>query len=119
MRDIRRYDVFRSADRLILEVYRATARFPREEVYGLTAQIRRAATSIPVNLIEDAARSGEREFGQYVNIAIGSCEEVRYELHLARRLGYIPEDTQRRFDAEYEKVKMMLTKLLAKIRARG
>jgi len=87
MRDARRYKVFDAADRLVLDVYRVTSRFPREEAFGLTAQMRRAAASIPMNLAEGAARSGAREFGQFVNIAIGSCEEIRYQLRLAAALG--------------------------------
>jgi four helix bundle protein len=79
MRDVKKYDVFQLADRLVIEVYRITAKFPREETYGLTSQLRRAASSIPMNLVEGAARSGEKEFSQFVNIAVGSCEEVRYQ----------------------------------------
>jgi four helix bundle protein len=115
MRDVKRYDVFKQADRLVVEVYKTTARFPKEERYGLSAQLRRAATSIPMNLVEGGARSGEKEFSRFVNIAIGSCEEVRYQLHLARRLGYLDADTQARFDSEYQNVKMMLSKFLAAV----
>ncbi len=115
MRDIWKYDVLQLADRLVVEVYRTTARFPNEERYGLTAQLRRAASSIPMNLVEGPARSGEKELSQFVNIAVGSCEEVRYQLHPANRLGYLDAETQIRFDSEYENVKMMLTKLLAAV----
>ena len=115
MRDVKKYDVFQLADRLVIEVYQITAKFPREETYGLTSQLRRAASSIPMNLVEGAARSGEKEFSQFANIAVGSCEEVRYQLHLARELDYIDSDTQVRLDAEYKNVKMMLSKLLAAV----
>ena len=118
MRDVKKYDVFQMADRLVIEIYRTTAKFPKEETYGLTSQLRRAASSIPINLVEGAARSGEKEFSQFVNIAVGSCEEVRYQLHLARELGYIDSETQAKLDAEYENVKMMLTKLLAAVSGR-
>ncbi len=112
MRDPRKYKVFEAADRLVLDVYQVTGRFPREEAFGLTAQMRRAAASIPMNLAEGAARSGAREFGQFVNIAIGSCEEIRYQLHLAAALGYLPGKKQETLDREYESVKKMLVRLL-------
>jgi four helix bundle protein len=115
MRDVKNYDVFQLADGLVVEVYKATSGFPKEETYGLTSQLRRAAASIPSNLVEGAARSGEKEFGQFLNVAVGSCEEVRYQLHLANRLGYMDADSQSRLDAGYENVKMMLTKLLAAV----
>ena len=115
MRDVRKYDVFQLAERLVLDIYKATAGFPKEEMFGLTAQMRRAAASIPMNLVEDAARSGEKEFCHFVNIAIGSCEEARYQLHLVQRLGYLADNAQRQPDTEYENVKMMLTKLLAAV----
>ena len=113
MRDVRKYEVFQLADQLVLEVYRISAKFPKTEVFGLTGQIRRAAASIPMNLAEGAARAGAKEFAQFVNIAIGSCEEVRYQLHLAEALGYLPEAEQQRLDSRYESVKKMLAKLLA------
>jgi len=112
MRDVRKYEVFQKADGLVFDVYRITARFPKSETYGLTSQMRRAAASIPMNLAEGAARSGAKEFAQFINIAVGSCEEVRYQLHLAQGLGYLPPNTQQRLDAGYEDVKMMLAKLL-------
>jgi four helix bundle protein len=111
MRDIRRYEVFQLADKLVLEVYRVSAKFPKTEMYGLTDQMRRAAASIPMNLAEGAARAGAKEFAQFVNIAVGSCEEVRYQLHLAEALGYIPKVEQQKLDERYESVKKMLAKL--------
>jgi len=77
MRDIGKHEVFRLADDLVLDIYRTTAKFPKSEMFGLTGQMRRAAASIPMNLAEGAARSGAKEFAQFVNIAVGSCEEVQ------------------------------------------
>jgi four helix bundle protein len=115
MRDIKKYEVFQLADQLVLEVYRVSAKFPKTEVFGLTGQMRRAAASIPMNLAEGAARAGAREFAQFVNIAIGSCEEVRYQLHLAEALGYLPKVEQLRLDSRYESVKKMLAKLFGAV----
>jgi four helix bundle protein len=115
MRDVRKYEVFRLADKLVLEVYRHTSEFPKSELFGLTSQMRRAAASVPMNLAEGSARSGAKEFAQFINIAAGSCEEVRYQLHLAAALGYISKADQERLDGEYEVVKKMLAKLLGAV----
>ena len=115
MRDIRKYEVFQLADQLVLEVYRVSAKFPKTEMYGLTDQMRRAAASIPMNLAEGAARASAKEFAQFVNIAVGSCEEVRYQLHLAGALGYIPKGEQQKLDERYESVKKMLAKLFGAV----
>jgi four helix bundle protein len=111
MRDIKKYEVFQLSDQLVLDIYRVSAKFPKSETYGLTDQMRRAAASIPMNLAEGAARAGAKEFAQFVNIAIGSCEEVRYQLHLAEALGFLTKADQQTLDHRYESVKKMLAKL--------
>jgi four helix bundle protein len=118
MRDVRKYKVFEKADGLVLEVYRVTGSFPSCEMFGLTSQMRRAAYSIPMNLAEGAARSGAKEFGQFVNVAVGSCEELRYQIHLSANLGYIKAEAARRLDADYEEVKKMLSGLLSRVSGR-
>jgi len=84
---------------------------PAHELHGLTGQMRRAASSIPMNLAEGAARAGAKEFAQFVNIAVGSCEEVRYQLHLSWGLRYISDLEHQKLDGKYESVKKMLAKL--------
>ena len=111
MRDIKKYEVFQLADQLVLDAYRVTAIFPKSEMFGLTGQMRRAAASIPMNLAEGAARAWAKEFAQFVNVAVGSCEEVRYQLHLAEALGYLTKAEQQALDRRYESVKKMLAKL--------
>jgi four helix bundle protein len=115
VRNIEQYDVFKLSDELVLRVYGLTKCFPRDEVFALVSQLRRAAYSIPLNLVEGAARSGAKDFGYFLNIAIGSCEEARYLVSLAGRLGYLPEDSRRALAGDYEKVKMMLVKLHAAV----
>lgn len=75
--------------KLVMKVYEATRSFPPEEVYGLAAQLRRAAVSVPSNLAEGAARESRREFAQFVNIARGSLSEIETQLLIAVELGYI------------------------------
>jgi len=76
---------------LVESIYRLTERFPASEQFGLTAQIRRAAVSVPSNLAEGAGRIGEREFLRFLGIARGSLSEVETQLHIATRLGYIKD----------------------------
>jgi len=119
VRDVRKYEVFKRADGLVLEVYKLTASFPSCELFALTSQMRRAAYSIPMNLAEGAARAGAKEFAQFINVAVGSCEEVRYQIHLATALGYVPAETASRLDVDYEEVKRMLAGLLARVIGRS
>ena len=76
---------------LAIAVYRETGRWPKSEQYGLTAQLRRAATSVAANIAEGSAKRGHREFRRYLDIALGSLSEVTYLLHLARELDYVDE----------------------------
>ena len=71
-------------------VYRATRGFPREEVFGLTAQMRRCAVSIPANIVEGCARRSERDYSRFLEIAFGSVRELGYFIELAARLNYLP-----------------------------
>jgi four helix bundle protein len=119
MRRIYEYDVFRLSHKLAIEIYNITKGFPREEIFGLTSQMRRSAYSIPMNLVEGASRKSSKEFAYFIDIAIGSCEEVRYQLFLSKDLTYINEMELKQMDGEYEKVKMMLTKLAKRIAVGG
>ena len=74
---------------LVLAVYQVSARFPADERFGVTSQIRRAAVSIPTNIAEGSGRGGDTEFARYLQIALGSASEVEYLLILAKDLSYI------------------------------
>ena len=75
---------------LVCEVYSYTKVFPKEEIYGLTSQIRRASVSIPSNIAEGASRAGSKEFLQFLHIARGSASELETQLLLAEKIGYLP-----------------------------
>jgi len=90
MRDHRKLEVFALADSLALRVYAITRKFPEDERYGLTSQIRRAAISIAANIVEGAARSSDADFCRLLTIAYSSARELEYEISLAGRLGYVP-----------------------------
>ncbi|MDP1830517.1 MAG: four helix bundle protein [Geothrix sp.] len=92
MRDHRKLVAFTKARELALEVYRATSRFPREELFGLTSQIRRSAVSVPSNLVEGCARQSERDYLRFLDMALGSACELEFQLDLARELGFLGEN---------------------------
>ena len=119
MRDFHQVKVWAKAHRLVLNVYRATQRFPSEERFGLTLQLRRAAVSVPSNIAEGCGRSGERELAHFMNIAAGSISEVEYQLILARDLGYVPHDSYNQLNEQVNEVKRMLNSFLQQLTANG
>ena len=89
MRDHKKLKAFELADRLTLLTYECTRQFPKEELFGLTSQMRRAAVSAPSNIVEGAARQSEQEFVRFLEIAYGSLRELEYQISLASRLGFL------------------------------
>jgi four helix bundle protein len=89
MRDYTKIDAWKLADDLTVGLYERTRTFPREETYGLTSQLRRAAYSVPANIAEGASRESKRDYLHFLYIARGSLSETQYFVHLARRLGYL------------------------------
>jgi len=104
-------DVFKMAHRLVLQIYKITSTFPKEEMYGLTSQMRRASSSVPMNICEGANRLTKAEYRYFVGIARGSVGEIRYQLMLAKDLGYLKEEGYLQLREDYSRVGMMLTKL--------
>jgi four helix bundle protein len=82
MRDHTKLRAFELADEVALLVYKVTAGFPKEEVYGLTSQMRRAAVSVPSNIVEGCARDSQADYLRFLNIALGSLRELHYQLGL-------------------------------------
>jgi four helix bundle protein len=117
MRDFREIKVWAKAHKLRLEIYKITSRFPREELYGLTSQIRRAAASIPANIAEGFGRGGNAELARFLQIGMGSAYEVEYHALLAKDLGLMNSETYARLEAQIVEVKRMLAGLLLKVRA--
>jgi len=89
MRDHTKLLAFELADEVALLIYRITGSFPKEEVYGLTSQMRRAAVSVPSNIVEGCARDSQTEYLRFLTIAFGSLRELRYQLSLSDRLGFL------------------------------
>jgi four helix bundle protein len=111
MKSVEDLDVFKLAHALTLKVYKVTKTLPREEIYNLTAQMRRAASSIGMNLLEGSMRLTSREYRQFVGIARGSAAEVSYQLLLAKDLGYITAESYGELRSSYARVMQMLTRL--------
>ena len=91
MRDHTKLRAFELADEVVLLIYRATREFPKEEIYGLTSQMRRAAVSVPSNIVEGCARESQTEYLRFLEIAFGSLRELHYQFGLSKRLGYFDE----------------------------
>jgi len=104
-----RLDAWKVSRQLVVTVYRLTRSFPQEELFGLASQLRRASISIPSNIAEGAARSGRREFAQFLNIARGSLSELETQLIIAADLGYVT--TEDPVFAMIERVSKLLTGL--------
>lgn len=108
--------VWTKAHALTLRVYQHTVSFPREELYGLTMQMRRAAASVPTNIAEGCGRGGPKELAQFCQIALGSASELEYQLLLAKDLSYLDEASYQLLDSQAIEVKRMLTSLVARLR---
>ncbi len=116
MRDFRQIKVWAKAHKLTLEIYKTTSRFPREELYALTSQLRRASASIPANIAEGFGRGGNAELARFLQIGVGSAYEVEYHALLAKDLGLISKEVYDRLEAQIVEVKRMLAALLVKVR---
>jgi four helix bundle protein len=90
--------VWKKADEFVKQVYAETKGFPKEEMYGVTSQLRRAALSIPTNIVEGTGRQGVKELKQFTNIALGSNCEVEYLIEFCFSLGYFSKDSYLRLE---------------------
>ncbi len=115
MRDFRQLKVWEKAHAMTLEVYRATAHFPREELFGLTRQMRRCSSSVAANIAEGCGRSGNGDLSRFLNISCGSAAELDYFLVLARDLDLITQKTHELLQGEVSEVQRMLASLLRSV----
>jgi four helix bundle protein len=116
MRDHRNLKAFDHADALVVAVYRETRSFPREEIFGLTAQMRRGAVSVAANIVEGCAREGRNEYLNFLNMAFGSLREVGYYIDLSHRLGYLSDKSADALKGRYEECARILAGLMKSLR---
>ncbi len=115
MKDFRELQVWHKAHKLALEVYKASAKFPKEETYGLSSQIRRVAASIATNIAEGCGRGSKKELKQFLQISMGSASEVEYQILLSHELGYIDTKVHDSLNSGIQEVKKMLSSYIVKI----
>ena len=117
VRNYRELEVWEKSHKLTLELYTLSRRFPKEEVYGLTSQMRRAAVSIGANLAEGSGRRTSAELARFVRIAMGSASELDYHLLLCRDFEFISNEQYDRTVRELVRIRKMLSSLLTSIEA--
>jgi four helix bundle protein len=116
MRDHRKLRAFELADALVLAIYTATKSFPKEELFGLTSQMRRGALSIASNIVEGCARSSQADYVRFLDLALGSAREVEYQLSVAHRLGYLPDDVATDLSRQADETARVLVGLIRSLR---
>jgi four helix bundle protein len=119
MRDHRKLRAFDSADKLVVLIYSATRSFPRDEQFGLTSQIRRAAVSIASNIVEGCARRTQADYVRFLDMAFASAREVEYQLTIAERLGYLPVESARSLSHQAKEAVKVLGALVRSFHPKG
>ena len=117
MKDFKDLKVWERSHHLTLSIYKATAAFPREELYGLTSQIRRASASIPNNIAEGCGRNTDNELARFLEIAMGSASELEYLLRLSNDLNFLDKAKSDELATEVIEIKKMLASFIRNIRA--
>ena len=116
MRDFHKLGIWQRSHQLTLDVYRASKVFPKDELFGLTSQIRRAAFSVPTNIAEGCGRASNKDYAHFLQIAIGSASEVEYELLLAHDLEYINDEAFNKLTSETIAIRKMIIKYQSELK---
>jgi four helix bundle protein len=117
MKDFRKQKVWQKSHKLTLEIYKVTMGFPRDELYGLTSQLRRCCSSIPANIAEGCGRNSDADFSRFLQIAMGSAAELEYHLLLSHDLGMLDDDSYEKLSQKTIEIKQMLTSFIKKLKA--
>ena len=117
MKDYRQLEVWERSHKFTLEVYALTKSFPKEELFGITSQLRRCCASVPANLAEGCGRDTDAELKRYLDIAHGSASETEYFLFLSHELGLVPPATYSRLHDEIAQIKRMLGAFARRLKA--
>ena len=116
MRNYEELKVYQMSETLVVEVYKSTQTFPSEERFGLTAHLRKTALSIPSNIAEGSGRNGDREYYNFLNIAIGSANELECQLQIAYRLDYLTEHSLNTLKDTVIQIRKMLFAIMRGLR---
>ncbi len=119
MKDFRKLVVWEKAHLMALEVYRITKRFPKDELYGITSQMRRAAVSIPTNIAEGCGRGTDKDFGRFLQMAVGSASELEYLFLLSKDLDLIEREVYEEMESRIVEIKKMISSLIKSVSYRS
>jgi len=118
MQNFKELKVWEKAHQITLSIYKASARFPKEEIYSLTNQLRRAASSIPANIAEGCGKNTQADLANFLNISLGSANETEYFLILSKDLDYLTEEQFSILSNSINEVKAMLISLIGRVRSK-
>ena len=116
MKDFRTLKVWEKSHQFTLKIYSLSRNFPKDELFGLVSQIRRASSSIAINIAEGCGRGSDADFARFLQISMGSASETEYLIMLCADLEYIPNDSKETLLLEVQELKMMLASLIKTIR---
>ena len=117
MRDFHQLSVWQKSHQFTLDVYTLTRAYAKEELFGLTSQIRRSSSSIATNIAEGCGRGSDADFGRFLQMAMGSASESEYQILLSFDLNYIDENQYKQMNAKVTEIKRMLSSLISKTKA--
>ena len=117
MRDFHQLSVWQKSHQFTLDVYTLTRAYPKEELFGLTSQIRRSSSSIATNIAEGCGRGSDADFGRFLQMAMGAASESEYQILLSFDLNYIDENQYKQMNAKVTEIKRMLSSLISKTKA--
>ena len=119
MQNFKDLKVWEKAHQTTLDIYKASSKFPKEEMYSLTNQLRPAVSSIPANIAEGCGKKTQLDFANFLNISLGSANETEYFLILSKDLNYLSEQEFSLLSTQVNEIKGMLISLIAKVRAKS
>jgi four helix bundle protein len=117
MRDYRKLVVWQRSHAFAIDVHRLTRSFPKGELFVLTSQLRRAALSVPTNIVESCGRSSAKDRAKFIDVSVGSVSEAEYQVLFARDVGYVNKDVAEALMREATEIRRMLAAYLARLRS--
>ena len=117
MKDYKKYLVWQKSHQLTLDVYKLSAKYPREETFNLVSQIKRSSSSIPTNIAEGCGRKSDKDFSRFLYISFGSANELEYQMLLSKDLDFISAEEYKKIQLQTEEIKKMLNALIKTLNA--